>query len=717
VRSLLQRDALAIALLAAVVRLVAWIRQPELSYDGTYYLRQAERLLGGSYDFIGFPPGYPLAIAAARGVAGDWVHAGRGISFACGVAVAVLTLVWSRRWVPPAWAFAAALAVALHPHHARISVEVLSEPLYGCVLLLVVLLFESRRDAIAGLLSGFAFLIRPEGLLLYVGLIAVRAARTRRVPWSLLCGTALVAGYSILASRAVGHPVITPKQGQLDLGPEVAARAWILVQTLHACFPLLLVPGAIAIGIRRSPQLLAVFAATAAIPFFTVHVQERIHLPALPLWIVLGCAWMAGLAPAPRRLVAIAAAILLGIGLAPGVRLLWNGFEMVPHARAIGTALRPHLQWQDRVAGRFPLVPYYAGAGFVRAPRLAIYPALMDSVLRAGATHLLVLEGEVLNVLPQLRPLFEDAAFVTSDSRIAAAATLDAPPGQRAILYRLSPAPLGDELAIVATRARSTAWCGDGLVVASDDGDLHHAGGDALVSTPENESEPARDGDGIVCIQGSGESRVIARWHPGASSYERYEVTRADRPRSPTAVGEAILYVRCVPPIGLRVLDRSTGRVHPVRLQGLDADTAVPRAVTARGRSVAVTYVGPNDDEHRILATCEWPRDARGEVEMPGRWATSLQFADDAVAWLPEGDAIVASLSIGDEAAASALCAVHRNGYVRRLSFDFPGARRPALAGTRVAFVDGSGAVHAGTWNPDRAKLSAVRTFRDPERR
>jgi len=694
-----------------MVRLVAWVRQPELSYDGTYYLRQAELLFAGHFDFGGFPPGFPCVIALARAVAGDWVHAARGVSFACGVATAVLTLVWARRWLSPSWAFAAALVVALHPHHARLSVEVLSEPLYGIVLLFAVLLFERGRDLFAGFLCGFAFLIRPEGLLFYIGLIVVRLLRTRRVPVALLYGTVFVAGYAFLASRAVGHAVLTPKQGQLDFGPEVATRAWTLVRMLHACFPLLLVPGAIAIGIRRAPHLLAAFAAAVAVPFFTVHVQERMHMPALPLWIGLGCAWMAGFAPARRRLLALAAAILFVVGVAPGARLLWKPFEMVPHARAIGTALRPHLQWQDRVAGRFPLVPYYAGAGFVRVPRLAIYPALMDSIVRAGATHLLVLEGEMQNVLPQLRPLFEDAAFVTSDSRIAPAAILDAPPGQRAILYRLSPAPLGSDLAVVAPAALAAAWCGDQLVIASSDGDLHRAGLAVLASTPEQESEPAPDGDGLVCIQANADSRVIATWNGSAPAYEHFEITRADAPRSPTAIGDAVLYVRSVPPIGLRVLDRSTGRVHPVRLQGLGDDVAVPVAVTARGRDVAVTYARPHDAERRILATCEWPPGASGAVEMPGRWATSLQLADDAIAWLPEGDAVIASLRIDDAARASALCAVHPKGRVRRLSFDFPGARRPALDGARIAFVDGTGALHTGLWDAHAARLPAVRTF------
>lgn len=704
-------DVVAVALAAAAVRLVAYFRQPELTYDGTYYLRQAERLTTGGFEFIGFPPGFPLAAAAVHTVVGDWVTAGRLVSMASGVAIAALTLVWARRRISPAWALAAALAVALHPHHARTSVEVLSEPLYGCVLLAAFLLFERERDGLAGLLCGYAFLIRPEGLAVYAGLVAVRAMRTRRVPVALLGGMVLVAGYAVLASRAVGHPVVTPKQGQLDLGAAVAGRTWTLVRMLHACFPLVLVPGALVWAVRRAPHVVAVFAAAVAAPFFDVHIQERLHFPALPLWIGLGFGWLASLAPSRRRVAGASAAILFLIGAAPGYRLLWNGFELVPHARAIGTALRPHFQAQDRVAGRFPLVPYFAGADFVRAPRDAAYPALMDSIRRHGATHLLVLESEMQNVLPQLRPLFQDAAFVTSDTRLATAAVLESPPGQRAIVYRLSPAPLGDNVEPVAAKARGAAWCGDRLVVAGMDGELRFASGAALAATPEHESEPVPDGEGVVCIQATAGGSWIAAWDPVRGTYETYPTTRADAPRSPAVIGDAIVYVRSVAPIGLAVLDRHTGQVHAVNLQGLESDAAIPRAISARGRDVAVTYARPHDDARRVVATCRWPEVGRGDIELTGRWATSLQLADDAVAWLAEGDAVVASLCIDDAAEKSALCAVHPNGRVRRLSFDFPGARRPALAGARIAFVDPAGTLRAGNWEARAVRLPAVRTF------
>jgi hypothetical protein len=52
---------------------------------------------------------------------------------------------------------------------------------------------------------------------------------------------------------------------------------------------------------------------------------------------------------------------------------------------------------------------------------------------------------------------------------------------------------------------------------------------------------------------------------------------------------------------------------------------------------------------------------------------------------------------------------------VWRLSFGISGARRPALAGDRIAFLDLTGTPHAGTWDPRTAQLPATRTF-DPTR-
>ena len=55
-----------VTLVALVARLVVWVLRPGLTYDGTYYLRQAERLFHGDYPLVGFPPGYPLIVTLLR---------------------------------------------------------------------------------------------------------------------------------------------------------------------------------------------------------------------------------------------------------------------------------------------------------------------------------------------------------------------------------------------------------------------------------------------------------------------------------------------------------------------------------------------------------------------------------------------------------------------------------------------------------------------------
>ena len=62
----------ALMLAALVVRMAIWALRPGLTYDGTYYLRQAERIFHLDFQVIGFPPGHPLVVAFVRLLAGDF---------------------------------------------------------------------------------------------------------------------------------------------------------------------------------------------------------------------------------------------------------------------------------------------------------------------------------------------------------------------------------------------------------------------------------------------------------------------------------------------------------------------------------------------------------------------------------------------------------------------------------------------------------------------
>ena len=57
------QSSLIVTVVTLGARVVAFLLLPGLTYDGTYYLRQAERLASFEYQLEGFPPGYPFALA------------------------------------------------------------------------------------------------------------------------------------------------------------------------------------------------------------------------------------------------------------------------------------------------------------------------------------------------------------------------------------------------------------------------------------------------------------------------------------------------------------------------------------------------------------------------------------------------------------------------------------------------------------------------------
>ena len=91
-----------VVLAALVVRLAICLLQPALTYDGTYYLRQAERLAHLRYSIVGFPPGYPLAVLAVAALVRDLIVSGRLVSLIAGAATVGLFHHWARRRLSPA---------------------------------------------------------------------------------------------------------------------------------------------------------------------------------------------------------------------------------------------------------------------------------------------------------------------------------------------------------------------------------------------------------------------------------------------------------------------------------------------------------------------------------------------------------------------------------------------------------------------------------------
>ena len=78
------RDTWIVTAVAFAARLAVLLTRDGLTYDGTYYLRQAERLRHLQFDITGFPPGFPAAAALVHLLVPDAVLAARLLGLAAG---------------------------------------------------------------------------------------------------------------------------------------------------------------------------------------------------------------------------------------------------------------------------------------------------------------------------------------------------------------------------------------------------------------------------------------------------------------------------------------------------------------------------------------------------------------------------------------------------------------------------------------------------------
>jgi len=177
-RSLRSRPGLLLLLFLAALLPRAWIAWTSqcISSDGPVYAEVAARYFAGDWQGgLGhlYQPLYPVAMAGAYAVVGDWERAGQLVSVLAS-SLAILPL-WflTRRLFGERAALAAALIYALSPYPVRLSADVLTTGLYLALTLLAlwaaVAGFGTWRPGwclLAGLAAGLSYLVRLDGIVL-----------------------------------------------------------------------------------------------------------------------------------------------------------------------------------------------------------------------------------------------------------------------------------------------------------------------------------------------------------------------------------------------------------------------------------------------------------------------------------------------------------------------------------------------------------------------
>ena len=227
---------LAIALTAAIRFYLLW-QYYCINSDGVHYIDAAKDFYAGrwweglaSY----YSPGYPVLLALAYPLTGDWEFSGQLLSIFCGVAILVPLYLLFLDVYGKRVAVVASFLLALSPFLARYSVHVRSESPFFFLSVVALLLFHrgfemrsAGRFLAGGLVAGFAYLVRPEAIgflvvvLLFVG---VRWFFNREIDfkWAVRSLSLLTAGFA-----AFGLPYIVYLSAETGQWGAVSRKAGV----------------------------------------------------------------------------------------------------------------------------------------------------------------------------------------------------------------------------------------------------------------------------------------------------------------------------------------------------------------------------------------------------------------------------------------------------------------------------------------------------------
>jgi hypothetical protein len=458
--------------LAIAVRTLAWLRATAMMNDGPTFIGIAEQFAAGDVTEAlahAFHPLYPLAIALVKPLFAAWDDAAACVSILSGGLAVFALYGFLRRAFDPTVAWVGALLLAVHPYAVPFSADVQSEGLYIALFLAAVAAtwraLVTRRVIVAvgaGVLGGFAYLVRPEGIgVTLVGLTLIGIGVTRR-DWSLAAAARVAAALALGAGLLMGPylAAVARDEGQLTLTRKKsisaiarfetrdddpapgsaepveivgAGRAQLALDTAaaiadparHGFRPdhwILLGLGLFAA--RGRPGARAIYLGTIVLLYAFVltglqlssgYVSMRHVLPPLlpclgyvALGIpVAGRVLLAGPARLAGRRPSPGAALALGLALvvvASGLMAVRPRREARAAVRAAAGWLQLHAPEKQIVASSKLRDAYYAGApGWLRLPDPGPEEAWVRG-LRAQGVRFVVLDGRDLDRYPALAP-------------------------------------------------------------------------------------------------------------------------------------------------------------------------------------------------------------------------------------------------------------------------------------------------------------------------
>jgi 4-amino-4-deoxy-L-arabinose transferase-like glycosyltransferase len=232
-------------LLGIVLRLIVLSWTDPVAFDSAIYFEMARFIRAGAWEkalAYDYPPLFPFLIASLEKLGVPTEPA--GLLLACGFNLAIIFPLFliTRELAGRRAALAAAFLWAAHPYAVRLSVRALSDSLTACFVAVSIWMGVDalkRKKLLmalsAGMLSGFAYLTRPEGIEAALGLAALYALRTEppayfsgrtdRISKRLLPATIPLLGWVLVASPYIAS--ISLQAGMLTLSKKKSVQSMV----------------------------------------------------------------------------------------------------------------------------------------------------------------------------------------------------------------------------------------------------------------------------------------------------------------------------------------------------------------------------------------------------------------------------------------------------------------------------------------------------------
>ena len=403
--------------------------------DDVFYMEQARELVAtGSLPFSTFPPGWPLLMALPLRF-GDLadpnapLRAAQLMNVILGTVLGLLVFLMLRERCGAPIALLGAAIVLFLPENLLLAKRAMSENAYTCVILASWLLLSRRRLVPAGLALGYAYLIRPEALLIAVAVAIFLLIRERSLPWRFVAAVLVpVVPYLLFIHSQSGTWSLTGKgmflarTTQEHPGLRIFALAGrnlvVLGQRLIGLVGLPLVLLSL-LGIVRRPGRWLLFCLPLLIlPFFSFAMVTRFWVPYLPfLLLAAGLAgnWLLSKLSRPLGrwralgvcllvMLILGGSVMAGLDDAPEVPLIQESYLGL---KVAGMWLRNRVDRDTVVMSYKPYPSFWAWCKFARCPGEASAETILDSAREQGARYLVVNLLVARALVPGLQPFFE----------------------------------------------------------------------------------------------------------------------------------------------------------------------------------------------------------------------------------------------------------------------------------------------------------------------